>query len=193
MLTSFAARLTNSQRDRLLISLHTRRESPETFSVGWIVAMSDDVYILATVDEIGRRDSYQFGFIDDIYKITANGDYLQAIGEMMMSYVESETMTLPEPSLAGVFVWAIHSKSLISIQDRLGVESFVFVTEFDKESFAMQAYNSMGAYDGDVSMLIQDIFRVEFGGPALKGLSNLILDSRQAAPSSRKGIVGPHE
>jgi|GEM_PF-6773121 len=167
--------MVNSARDRRLIALYNRRaDSPETFSVGWIVGLSEECYIFATVDEVARADSYQVGYVEDVYKVVESGDYLRAIGRMMMNHVDAETADIPEPSVAGTLNWARERHQLVSIHDRMGFVTHGHVVETDEEAISLHSCDKVGGDEGNLVVLIADVFGVEFGGPMQRNVASLI-------------------
>jgi hypothetical protein len=166
--------LHRSAQDRTLISVYNRQDDPDTFAVGWIVDVSGDTYVLASVDEFGRRDGVRVAFIEDIARIVEGGTYNDAIGRLMMNHLSSDPVDHPDWSVPGVLRWAQERRNVVTITDRLGVETHGYVTAVDKLSLQIRAYTKIGDDEGIYAILLSDLYRIEFGGPEQSRVQSLV-------------------
>lgn len=155
-----------------LIGLHSTPDDPDKFALGWIVALSDVGYVIATVDEIGRRDEFQFGFTDDLFMVVMGGHYIENLSRLMLNYPLEDNEPPPIADLDQIIDTAINDQTAVLLYHRSDQTVKGFILDHDAEFLEVDAFSSTGLHEGRHVIRKTDIARLAFGGPDQRAIAS---------------------
>ncbi|HLO98815.1 MAG TPA: hypothetical protein VK171_09500 [Fimbriimonas sp.] len=153
-----------------LVEIFEDEEETDIPEVGMVLSVSEDYYSLSKVDAQGRPDGSYVGLIEDIRRIGVGTQYLAAI-ELLYQRHKSATLLPyadePKPtfdSMLEVLEFAQVTRQVVCVlTDEL---FFGFVGNFTSEHVEIREVNKSGIEDGIQFLDLDQVVRIDFGGPA---------------------------
>jgi hypothetical protein len=174
------ALLHRSLEEKLLLGLYSQDGEPNKFTVGWLIALSDESYVVATVDERGRADEFQAGFVDNLYLVVLGGEYLESISNAMMDHVGQWSDPRYGSTLGEILLEARNRDEIMTLYHRNDFSYNGRIVSLDDSYLAFDVYSSTGRSEGQHVFRRDDIGRVALGGPEQRNLAKII-DARTHA------------
>ncbi len=166
--------LRRSLEEKLLLELYSTDSRPNEFSVGWLIALSDEVYVAATVDDLGRADDFHAGYVDDLFAVASGGEYLEAISKMMMGHLDQWPDSPCAPDMEEILSQARERKEIVTLIHRNDVDYHGIVVALDRDYIALESYSPAGFSEGQHVFKRDHIQLVAFGGPEQRTIAKLI-------------------
>ena len=157
--------LERSQNESLLLEFHTNTQDPEKFSVGWVISLSGEHYLMASVDEVGRPDGFQLGKVESLFTLVTGGDYLETISRSMLDHPVPRYDLPPVKDLESLLEWAQSTTRVFTFRHQVDADYAGIVKEVDSETFALDDYAKSGTWQGTHILKKDEVDRVSFGGP----------------------------
>ncbi len=166
--------LSRSLDEKALVGLYSRESDPEKFTVGCVLALSSEIYIVATVDDLGRTDEFQAGYLDNLFLVVSGGDYLDAVSGMMVEHLAQWPGALLADDMEEVLSLARDRKVFVSLMHRNEISYHGYIVELDDTTLGVQVYSSTGVDEGYHVVRREDIHRVAYGGPEQRAIASLV-------------------
>jgi hypothetical protein len=166
--------LQQSLIENSLVGLYSNASDPDHFTVGWIVGLTAEDYVAATIDEVGRADGFRVGFVDDLFQVVTGGDYLEAVSRMIINHPVQELGHWPASDMEGTLAWAAEKREVVFLYHRGGIDVEGVVTGLDSTHLEVEAYASTGSYEGQHIFRKQDLMYLDFGGPEQTARASVI-------------------
>jgi hypothetical protein len=171
--------LQRSLEEKLLLGIYSREDDPEKFTVGWVIGLSESGYAVATVDELGRPDEIQAGYVEELFLVVSGGAYLESIARSMMDQLGTWPTFPTASSVEEMLAYVAEKQEVVSLYHRNGASYLGIVTAMDRTSIACDVYSETGTEEGRHIVRREDIPRVALGGPEHRRLSKLIAFPRR--------------
>lgn len=165
----FTEILNKYKESKELISIYTKEDN-DKFDVGYIIAISTDMYILELRSTNGMYDGLSVNFIDDIIRISTKGAYEEKIKKLCefnnslstrYDKIDNENLDLY------MINYAKKNRSLISISTEVNVD-IGFIKHCYEEILELESIDEYGNYDGYVYIKRKDITQIEYDTQGLK-------------------------
>ena len=151
-----------------LVELYTNRDDYDRFGVGYIIACTDNEYLVHTFDEKDLDNGYYVMHNDSIYIIHHHTIYLKNMLRFIKPKPDKYDLPKgywPELDLYHVVLNLCQQEMQIAVV-RLenGFECFGWVKSFNNEVLEIDRVDGDGTPDGTTCLLMEDIKMVGFGG-----------------------------
>ena len=151
-----------------LVELYTNPDDYDKFGVGYIIACTDNEYLVHTFDEKDLDDGYYVMHNDDTYIIQHHTLYLKN----MLQFIKPKPAKYdlpkgywPELDLYQVGLNLCHQELLIAdVRLDNDFECFGWVKSFNNEVLEIDRVDVDGMPDGTTWLRMEDIKMVGFGG-----------------------------
>lgn len=155
-----------------LIGLHSTPNDPDKFTLGWVVALSDEGYVVATVDEVGRRDEFQFGFVDDLFMVVVGGHYIESLFRLMLNYPLEDSDQPQVADFDQLVDSAMNDQAAVFLYHRSDLTIKGFILDHDAEFLEVDAFSGTGLHEGRQVVRKSDIARLAYGGPDQRSIES---------------------
>ncbi len=168
--------LRTSMTTRKLIAVHTAEAEHQRFSLGFVHALTEEAYVLVTVDEYGRTDEIQAGLVEHIWMASTGGAYEEAILKQHPSIWDVQ---VPESisDVESLLKYAKQNQEVVSLAHSNDVLYSGLFVDSDEEFLTLDAYSSSGESEGRLLVRWSDIVRAAFRGPDHQALSKTLESS----------------
>jgi hypothetical protein len=162
--------LREAKREGSLIGLHTDRDAPTRFTLGWIVDVNTVAYLLAAIAEDGGPDQLVLGLVEDIVYLSLKGPYIEgytSIARHDIGHLATE-YPIVSASMDEILRWAQESETILEIEDRLGELHYAQVLAADETTIRFASYLRPGKLEGESVLRKQDVMLLKIGGSVLR-------------------------
>jgi hypothetical protein len=132
---------------------------------GTFTGVSDTVYVLRSVDPMGRSAGFEVGWVENLSIIRRKTGYLRQLARKIELSAEPPMDTSWEPAWDGVFGCLQATRELITVYPSDSGRFFLQVLGFRDEILTGTTINDRGEADGDAFVRLECIERIEFRGP----------------------------
>lgn len=151
-----------------LVELYTNRDDYEKFGVGYIIACTDNEYLVHTFDEKDLDNGFYVMHNDNTYIIQLHTIYLKNMLQFIKPKPDKYDLPKgywPELDLYHVVLNLCQQEMLIAVV-RLenGFECYGWVKNYNDEVLEIDKVDYDGMSDGTVYLSMEDIKMVGFGG-----------------------------
>lgn len=146
-------------KSNALIAIYTDTNDYEVFEVGYVYRLCADKIIVLNVGVHGEFDGYSVLFVDDIYRIEENSQYLQKI-EKLKDWNVSEVFGIDgeEEYFKAVTDTALKARKIIAISCcNSQFEVMGYVKEFSDTVVRVLQITKYGEADGETVIRTDDI------------------------------------
>lgn len=160
-----------------LVEIYEDSSDEDKFEVGFVVNVTEDTYTLDTIDPIGRYNGVYIGDLNDVIRIAAGTQYLAGM-ELLVQHqlraTENSGWKGPRessnrfPTFSSTFevaTYARENRMLVQMMDGAKGVFFGFVKSVSAEHIELLEVNRLGIEDGLQFLALDDIARIDFGGP----------------------------
>jgi len=160
-----------------LVEIYEDSTDEDKFEVGFVINVTEDSYTLDTIDPIGRYSGVFFGDLSDIIRIAAGTQYLAGMELLVQHQLRShDASSWKGPrdnshrfpmfsSTLEVASYARENRMLVQMVDGAKGVFFGFVKNVSAEHIELLEVNRLGIEDGLQFLALDDIARIDFGGP----------------------------
>lgn len=152
-----------------LVEIYDDRDDTDKFEVGFVLSVSEDYYSLALVDNKGRASGSFVGQMEQIVRLAVGTQYLTAIKllverqrQMEMGFRRSDAG--PFENMQDLIRYAHSNRIMVSVT--ADVEFFGFIRAYSSEHLELLEVNKSGIEDGVQYIDLEEVSRIDFGGPA---------------------------
>lgn len=161
---SFYNNLKNIEKENNLVSLYTDKCDLGHFSLGYIVDVNDEFYILASLSPDGRYDGFILRKTDEIVQITCNGKYEAKIQNLAKIHnVKHEEIPQSDKNLVVKLLnFAMCSKYIVSIWsfDKDYDAAVGYVAGLENGKCRILGVSEYGEDSGETILNISDITEI---------------------------------
>ena len=166
-----------------LVELYTNRDDYDKFGVGYIIACTDNEYLVHNFDEKDLDDGYYVMHNDATYIIQHHTPYLKNMLQFIKPKPDKYDLPRgywPELDLYYVVLNLCQQELLIAVV-RLdnGFECFGWVKSFNNEVLEVDRVDGYGMPDGTTCLRMEDIKMIGFGGLEEKRRTTLFAKRKQ--------------
>jgi hypothetical protein len=160
-----------------LVEIYEDSSDEDKFEVGFVVNVTEDTYTLDTVDTVGRYNGVYIGDLNDIIRIAAGTQYLAGMELLVQHQIRSadnlgwkgpKESARRFPTFSSTFDLANYAKEnrmLVQMVDGAKGVFYGFVKNLSAEHIELLEVNRLGIEDGLQFLALNDIVRIDFGGP----------------------------
>ncbi len=160
-----------------LVEIYEDSSDEDKFEVGFVINVTEDSYTLDTIDPIGRYSGVFFGDLSDIIRIAAGTQYLAGMELLVQHQLRSSdgaSWKGPRenshrfPMFSSTFevaTYARENRMLVQMVDGAKGVFYGFVKGVSAEHIELLEVNRLGIEDGLQFLALNDIARIDFGGP----------------------------
>lgn len=160
-----------------LVEIYEDSSDEDKFEVGFVVNVTEDTYTLDTVDTVGRYNGVYIGDLNDIIRIAAGTQYLAGMELLVQHQIRSadnlgwkgpRESAHRFPTFSSTFDLANYAKEnrmLVQMVDGAKGVFYGFVKNLSAEHIELLEVNRLGIEDGLQFLALNDIVRIDFGGP----------------------------
>lgn len=145
--------LKESMKNKKIVSIYTNKEETSKFSVGYIIGVDDNYYIIALISPSGMYDGYRIALISDIYRIAYDGKYENSIQQLYNYKNQTHTtINLSKSNLINNFIDFAKEKKLVITLELCNSEAMDvqgYVKELKEREVYINCIDSYGESDGD--------------------------------------------
>lgn len=159
-------KILNCYNNKKLIGIYTDNINPNSFSVGYILYVDKNSYILYNISSYGKFDGYSCALIEDIIKIEEDSKYLNNLQRLINYYnLDITNEILIDDTKPIIYNFINYIKSTNSICSILSYNSDIYdvvglVKKYDKNSIEILQVDSNSYEDGIVKINLDNIERV---------------------------------
>lgn len=159
-------KILNAYKNRKLIGIYTDDTNPRLFSVGYILHVDENSYILYNISPYGKFDGYSCELIENIIKIEEDSKYLNNIKKLSIYYnldlIDEIFIDESKPIIFNFIEFIKSSNSICSI---LSYNSDVydivgFVKKYNKKSIEILQVTNDSNEDGVVKINLDNIEKI---------------------------------
>jgi len=112
-------------KERILTAIYTDKNNYDRFSVGYVMELTKERFLMKHLTTRGEFDGYSVKNIDDVYRIEVDGMYLEKIKTLCLYKEEldkSPEIDIKEDLLYSIIDYAIDNKliSVICLDEEAG-------------------------------------------------------------------------
>lgn len=157
--------LDDSQQRNSLVAVHLDPDESYRFVLGTVFALGEDLLGLRQVDLSGRFDGFAVTPLEQIARISRNGPYIDKV----QSFIDLALFP-PDPPVRHLDMPEIlqlleSTAQAVSFVDRYRTTTSGFLIGSDDTAIEMRTYTPALQYDGDEVIPLDELRKLEFGGP----------------------------
>ena len=151
-----------------LVEIYTNRDDFDKFGVGYVVACTENDYLVHTFDDKDLDDGYYVMHRDSIFVIQRNTKYLKNMLQIIKP--KPDKFKLPKGSgleldLFGEVLLLCQKKRLIVVvRLECDMECYGWVTDFNDNVIEIELVDGDGMFDGTAYLRMEDVQLIGFGG-----------------------------
>ena len=166
-----------------LVEIYTNPTDNDKFAVGYIVACSDEEFILHSFQENDLDDGYYTDRIDSVNRIQRNTIYLKNMLQFIKPKVEKYELPKgywPDLNLIDAVLNLCQEKHLVAqVAVNHDYSKFGWVKSFNDDVLEMDCLDCDGMFDGTTYLRMENINIVGFGSVEGERRARLFRNSRQ--------------
>lgn len=144
-----------------IVLIYTDDKDTETFSVGYILAHSQNDIIIAYVDSLGNNDGFLGKKLSDIIKLEYKSKYstkIQKLNKLKNNTIEP-ILLQNEFLFVDLMIYAYKFKKIVSIElFNSGIDDVIgYVESIEGNSAKIKLINNYGEYDGETIINMKNI------------------------------------
>ena len=140
-----------------IAAVYTDIENPERFSVGYIVALTEEQMLMLHIGLHGEMDGYSVNNLDDVYRIETDSKYINKI-KALCSFNPDEAFKIAiTDNLLTDLLNAAVTRRCIADVDLIGDRVIGYVEKVVEGKVYMEQIDDYGEYDGHTVFLCSDI------------------------------------
>lgn len=151
-------------KDGDLTAIYTNRNDYDSFSVGYILGVTEESFIIKHLSSRGEFDGYSVRKTDDVYRIETDGIYLKKI--KLLSEQKRGNESLPSIDTNGEFLlnaikYAIDNKFVATICiDESACDIVGYIKSMDNNHVRVLQITEYGENNGETVFPLQEILKL---------------------------------
>lgn len=152
-----------------LVEIYEDSDDTDKFEVGFVLAVSEDYYSLALIDAKGRPNGSFVGQFEEIVRLAVGTQYLTAI-KLLHERQKQLEMNIKSPQigpfehLLDLIRFAYDHRMMLCVT--ADVEFYGFVKDYTSDHIELLEVNKSGIEDGTHFIDLDEVSRIDFGGPS---------------------------
>lgn len=151
-----------SYKNQEVISIYINKRKKELFSVGIVIAYTEEEVLIQSINIYGENDGYILRRIKDIYKIMLNDKYTKSIKQLYL-YKKQTTEIITEP-IKSLYMYILQKaqreRIVISIQDTQSKSMYCRVENIEDTNIEITKINLYGKIYAKKIYGIQEIRKI---------------------------------
>lgn len=159
--------LNDSLKERIIVSVFSNRNNPESCAVGFIEKISDEQVVIKHVTSTGLYDGYAIRRLNDIFRVDINGQYEKRLLKLYNVQNQEHPNIIKTKKEANLFkevlTVAQNLKLVVSvcIDETEEQEDIVgWVKDFGDKEVIIKQISFEGLDDGESAFYIEDIVKI---------------------------------
>ena len=147
----FSEELQRLKEEKKLVSVYTNVDDTDKFAAGYVVGVSEQEFILASVTSAGEYDGFLLKQVDSVYKISTDGLYIDKLLKLISLNKTQFSVCFDGGDLfRQILTFAQNNHAIVSLElMNSGYDDCVgFVESLDEGLCRMQEVNEFGEPDG---------------------------------------------
>jgi hypothetical protein len=165
--------LIESMEQSKLLCIHLDASDTSRFIVGTVMSLTEDWMLVSLVDRSGRFDGLLLTRVSLISRLSRGGPYYEQLSLLAEhNSVQLSLISVCEPiEVLEMLQESRRSAWFYDLNDGI---TKGFVSDHDRDFTEIEVYTSALQFEGFELMRIEDIVRIEFGGPDQRLLDSSI-------------------
>jgi len=153
------ALLERACRDKTLCEVYCDPDDCTKFSVGYILGVDDEFFVMECVSPAGRHDGLRCFPVDDVFDLRRNTRYLTCIKKLMpyYSFTRKDIDITDKNVLEQIFGYAAAKQKICCVALLPDSILYGYIKDYSSDYVSLQLLDSYGQPDGESSVRIDDI------------------------------------
>lgn len=167
---SFQKLLKKAQSDQSVVSVYSDPSDWDSFSVGRIVTVSDEVVVIAALSKLGQQAGFELRQMSEIYRLEVDGQYERKIAALAASggaYARAATVEFQskDDPIDIVLRASLQDKVVLTIWGDDDDSSMTgVITGLDEDTVEIALLDTFGVRDGTAHLSKDEIVALDYNG-----------------------------